>query len=77
LAFHFEGFRIAPQDTQCIGEQPSRLRLSRAITAGESQRLAAAPFCLVSIVFRQPQPSEFDPQQWIVGLDTQSPIQSG
>ena len=75
LALDLARFLIASLGAQRIGQQPSRLPLRGGIAARERERLAPAPDRLVRVVLREPQPSELDPQQGIVGLDAQRPLE--
>lgn len=54
LALDFARFLIALLGTQCVGQQPSGLRLSGVIAAGQRKCLTTANLSLMRIVLGQP-----------------------
>jgi hypothetical protein len=75
LTLHLARFLIAPLGAQRVGQEPSRLSLRAGIAARERERLAPAPFRLVRVALREPQPPELDPQQGIIGFDAKRPLE--
>jgi hypothetical protein len=68
-------FLHTPATAQCLGNHLPRGGLRGGITRRERQRLAPHVLGLREIILREAQLAHFNPQQRIVGLDAQRPLQ--
>ena len=75
LSFDVVRFLIALLDAQCIRQELAGLLLGGTIAAGERKGFVATAFRLVSVAFRETQPAALDPEQRVVGFDSQRAVE--
>src|SRR5262245_14680167 len=69
------GLAIAPAGLERVADQMPGLGLGGGVTEGERQRLAAGRIGLGRVVLGEPYAAEFDPQEGVVRLDAQRPLE--
>src|SRR5213076_1546760 len=71
----FRGLGVLAAATERIGNQPPTRGLGRRVPGGKRYGLAPHRIGLRGVAFAEPHAPELDPQQRVVGLDAQRPLE--